>query len=89
MSIPATDATTEQTVRQTIADLMAAEGHAAVEITAETSLAEGGLHLSSLELVRLLVGLEERLGIELDDATIMNARFDTVADLVTLVHEAA
>ncbi|MDT0263447.1 acyl carrier protein [Jatrophihabitans lederbergiae] len=82
------DADTEQAVRKTVAELMTAEGHEAVEITAGTSLAEGGLNLSSLELVRLLVGLEERLDIELDDATIMNARFDTVEDLITLVHQA-
>jgi acyl carrier protein len=72
-----------ESVRGLILDLLVAEGHTGV--TMQTALTDGGLNLSSLELVRLLVGLEERLGIELDDATIMNARFDTVDDLIALV----
>lgn len=72
-------------LRNLIIELLTAEGHEAGELTDRTSLANGGLELTSLELVRLLVNLEEHLGIELDDAAIMNAHFDTVDDIVTLV----
>jgi acyl carrier protein len=44
-----------------------------------------GLELTSLELVRLLVSLEEHLDIEIDDAEVMNANFQTVDDIVSLV----
>ena len=79
----------DQDLRQMIMDLLTAEGHQGGDVTAQTALADGGLELTSLELVRLLVSLEERLGIEFDDATIMNASFDTVDDVVALVAQAA
>lgn len=47
--------------------------------------ADGGLDLTSLELVRLLVNLEDHLDLELDDVDIMNANFGTVEDIVALV----
>ena len=74
-------------VFDTVISLLADEGRGvdAVAVGAQTSLGGDGLHLSSLELVRLLVNLEERFDIELDDVTIMNSRFDSVADLVHLV----
>jgi acyl carrier protein len=72
-------------LRNLIIELLMAEGHEDGELTDRTSLTDGGLELTSLELVRLLVNLEEHLGIELDDAAIMNAHFDTVDDIVTLV----
>ena len=76
-------------LRQIIMDVLAAEGHAGDGVSSPTALANGGLELTSLELVRLLVSLEERLGIELDDAAIMNAHFDTVDDIVALVTRSA
>ncbi|MDQ1741154.1 MAG: hypothetical protein QOE53_2806 [Pseudonocardiales bacterium] len=79
----------DQNVRELIMDMLVAEGYGADGVTVQTALADGGLRLSSLELVRLLVSLEDRLGISLDDATIMNARFDTVDDIVSLVTQAA
>jgi acyl carrier protein len=79
----------DQNVRELIMDMLVAEGYGADGVTVGTALADGGLRLSSLELVRLLVSLEDRLGISLDDATIMNARFDTVDDIVSLVTQAA
>lgn len=79
----------EQNVRQLVLDMLVAEGHGNDSATLQVALAEGGLHLSSLELVRLLVSLEERLGISLDDASIMNARFDSVDDIVNLVTQSA
>ena len=43
------------------------------------------LDITSLELVRLLVGLEDRLGIQLDDVAIMNISLETTDDLVALL----
>jgi len=79
----------DQNLRQLIMDVLVAEGHEDDDVTSETALAEGGLELTSLELVRLLVSLEERLGVEFDDATIMNAHFGTVDDIVALVAQSA
>jgi acyl carrier protein len=74
----------EQALRQLIVDLLAGEAGAAAG--REPALTDdGALWLTSLELVRLLVMLEERLGLELDDAAIMNATFDTVDDIVAVV----
>lgn len=77
----------DQELRQLIAKLLASEGRGTgeLELAPDTSLTEGGLELTSLELVRLLVSLEEHLDIELDDVEIMNAHFDTVDDIVALV----
>lgn len=81
--------TYEQEVCQLITQLLASEGRPAegLEVIPQTSLADDGLALTSLELVRLLVSLEERLDIELDDVAVMNAHFDTVADIVAVVRE--
>jgi acyl carrier protein len=48
-------------------------------------LEDGTLDMSSLELVRLLVAIEDRLGIELDDVAIMNTNLETTDDIVGLV----
>jgi acyl carrier protein len=79
--------TQEQEVCRMIVRLLAAQGRADgdLEVTARTSLSEDGLALTSLELVRLLVNLEEHLEIELDDVAVMNAHFETVADILALV----
>lgn len=69
----------DQDVRQMITDMLAAEGHEG------DPGADGGLNLSSLELVRLLVSLEERLGISLDDAAILNTEFNSIEDIVELL----
>ena len=52
------------------------------------SLEQGNLDLTSLELVRLLVTLEEKLDIELADVAIMNANFETLDDVVAVVGSA-
>lgn len=49
------------------------------------ALDDGTLDMSSLELVRLLVAIEDRLGIELDDVAIMNTNLETTDDIVGLV----
>jgi acyl carrier protein len=48
---------------------------------------DDGLDLTSLELVRLLVSLEEQLDVEVDEVAIMNARLDTVEDIIALMRE--
>jgi acyl carrier protein len=79
--------TDDHELRQLIVDLLdkqvGGDGEAAT--TPRASLTEGGLDLTSLELVRLLVSLEEHLDMELDDVEVMNANFETVDDIVALV----
>jgi hypothetical protein len=45
------------------------------------------LNLTSLEVVRLLVRLEEDLDTEIDEAAVMNVRLDTVDDVVSLLRQ--
>ena len=80
--------THDNDLRQVIMGVLEAEGHRD-GLTAQTRLGEEGLALTSLELVRLLVSLEERLGVEFDDAVIMGAHFDTIDDIVTLIAQSA
>lgn len=77
----------EQEMCRMIEKLLANQSRAdgELEVTPQTSLADDGLGLTSLELVRLLVSLEEHLDVELDDVAIMNASFDTVGDILALV----
>lgn len=74
-----------QDLRRLITELLAAQDHGGGAAASQTALAGGGLALTSLELVQLLVGLEERLGIELDDATVLSSSFDTIDDIVEIV----
>lgn len=80
---------TDEELRLLIAKLLTLDKNGAgdARITVGTPLADGGLHLSSLELVRLLVGLEDHLDIQLDDEEVMNTRLDTVDDVVALVRD--
>jgi acyl carrier protein len=77
----------DQALRQLIVDLIEKQvgANGDMELTSRTDLAGGSLDLTSLELVRLLVSLEEHLDVELDDAAIMNTHFGTVDDIVALV----
>lgn len=59
------------------------------EPTPDTPLADGGLELSSLEVVRALVRIEEGLGSELADEDVWSAELRTVGDLLDLVARAA
>jgi acyl carrier protein len=79
--------TDDQALRQLIVDLIERQVRANgdLELTAPADLGDGQLDLTSLELVRLLVSLEEHLDVELDDAAIMNTHFGTVDDIVALV----
>lgn len=78
--------TDDQELRQLIVSLLDKQAAASGDgEAAHGPVADGSLDLSSLELVRLLVSLEEHLDVELDDADIMNANFETVDDIVGLV----
>lgn len=70
-----------------VLDVLKAENHLPGDFvgTAQTPLSDGGAELTSLDLIRVLVTLEEQLSIEIDDSAIMNANFATVGDLVEVV----
>jgi acyl carrier protein len=75
-------------LRNVIAQLLRQGRPMGDDIAAGSQIAGGGLYLTSLELVRLLVNLEDRLAIELDDGEIMNAQLETIDDIVVLVRGA-
>jgi acyl carrier protein len=83
--------TRDQDLHTLISTLLATQQHpsADIEVTNATALAEGGLELTSLDLVRLFVGLEEQLEIDLEDSAMFELNFDTVADIVELVRSSA
>ncbi|MFJ3379377.1 phosphopantetheine-binding protein [Curtobacterium sp. NPDC090217] len=58
------------------------------DIQLDTLLLEGGLSLSSLSFMELLIHLEDRLGVDLEDGVVMAADLRTVRDLVELVERA-
>ncbi|MBB1195623.1 hypothetical protein EGO52_02445 [Curtobacterium flaccumfaciens] len=58
------------------------------DIQLNTLLLEGGLSLSSLSFMELLIHLEDRLGVDLEDGVVMAADLRTVRDLVELVERA-
>ena len=62
------------------------------EISGKKRVAESvnlrtGLGLDSLEMVRLMIALEERLGVELAEADMDQATLRTVRDVVTLAEK--
>jgi acyl carrier protein len=68
-------------------EALAAEGQPApgLDPAPQTPLAQGGLELTSLGLVRALVRIEQRLDLQLDDGALVAADFQTVDDVVRLV----
>jgi acyl carrier protein len=81
---------TEQEVRQVVVELIhEIDGKSDADVAPDSSLGTGGLELTSLEVVRVLVGLEEQLGVELEDGAIMNSSLEVVDDLVSLVVDCA
>lgn len=68
----------EQQILRLVQQRLDAMGHA-------RDGADDTLELSSLDLVRLLVELEESLDIELDDSAIMNGRLEKLSDVVDLL----
>ncbi len=82
--------TRDRTPAEAVIQLLLAEACPADDmvLTPETPLTDGGLELSSLDLVRAIVGIEESLGIELGDEAVMDADLRTVADVLALVESA-
>lgn len=70
--------------RKTIAILKEISGKKRV---AESVNLRTGLGLDSLEMVRLMIALEERLGVELAEADMDPAALRTVRDVVTLAEK--
>jgi acyl carrier protein len=60
---------------------------AAMEFDAETPLFEGGIELTSLRLLRVLMAIEDRLGFELADDEIVGLEAATVGDLCQVVEQ--
>lgn len=74
-----------------VAEALAAEGEtgrAPADVTSELTLDADGLALTSLGFVRAMVELEDRLGVELEDAVVMSSQFSTVGDIVRFVADA-
>jgi acyl carrier protein len=75
----------EQEIREQVAELIREiGGKGDADVSGESSLGNGGFELTSLELMRLLVEVEERLGVEVGDDAIMNTNFEVVDDVVSL-----
>jgi len=68
-----------------VSDLLADNPNADIEKSLETPLADGGLELTSLDLIQLLVQAEERLGIQIPDDAVMNTFLDTLGDLYQVI----
>jgi len=77
-------------VAAVLADLLAEITHGRArpsELAAETPLQGGGLALVSVEILELVVGIEDRLGVELRGDDLAPAQFGTFGRLVALVAE--
>lgn len=74
-------------IYKTILNVLTAEGRPApgLAVTRQTPLGDGGFELTSLELVRVLVRLEELLGVELDDAVLGTVTIRTVGELADVL----
>lgn len=59
----------------------------ASKLADDLPLGPGGLGVSSLLLLHVFVRLEEKLGFAFDDATVANAKFTTVGELVGFVED--
>ncbi|OLB80786.1 MAG: hypothetical protein AUI14_05495 [Actinobacteria bacterium 13_2_20CM_2_71_6] len=68
-----------------VSDLLSDNPNADIEKSLDTPLADGGLELTSLDLIQLLVQIEERLGIRIPDDAVMNTFLDTLGDLYQVV----
>lgn len=83
--------TTQNDITGAVAEALAAEGEtdrSPGDLSSEVTLDGDGLALTSLGFVRAMVELEDRLGVELEDAVVMSGQFGTVGDIVRFVEEA-
>ncbi|MFC0105792.1 phosphopantetheine-binding protein [Kibdelosporangium aridum] len=58
-------------------------------VTMDTELGSGGLGLSSLGLIRVLVCIEDELDADFDDEQVMSANIRTVRDIVSVARDCA
>lgn len=77
----------EDNIQRVIVSTLAAAGRPPLDLVPalETPLADGGLELSSLDLVRALVQVEEQLDVQLDGVALAIAELRTVGDVAGLV----
>lgn len=68
-----------------VSDLLSDNPNADIEKSMDTPLADGGLELTSLDLIQLLVQIEERLGLRIPDDAVMNTYLDTLDDLYRVI----
>lgn len=54
-------------------------------VVEDTMLLGQGLGIDSIEALQLVLGIEARFGIQIDDAALTPEQFRTVGDVVTLV----
>lgn len=79
---------TRGTMRQAAVQALGAHLHASLDpatLADDTPLSSGGLGLSSVALLQVLIRLEEQFGMTFDDATVARARFTTLGDLVSFL----
>ncbi len=58
-------------------------------ISDEEPLFSSMIRLDSLGMLRVVIALEKRLGIRIDDEDLMNAELETVSSLIRLVRDKA
>jgi acyl carrier protein len=56
--------------------------------TAETSLREGGLELDSVDLLEVIVAVEHKFGVKVEDAETGKKYFRTIGGIAELVSQA-
>jgi len=76
----------DETMRQLVIEHVAAVRGQGANV--DELRGDEALDLTSLELVRVLVNIEEQLNVELDDAAVVNRRLDTIEDIVALLRQA-
>jgi len=55
--------------------------------TAETSLREGGLELDSVDILEVIVAVEHKFGVKVDDAEMGKKYFRTIGTIADLVSQ--
>ena len=53
--------------------------------SAETSLREGGLELDSVDILEVIVAIEHKFGVKVEDATMGKKYFRTIGSIADLV----
>ncbi len=61
----------------------------ATQIGSETSLRDGGLELDSIDLLEVVLAIEQRFGVKIDDAEMGKKHFRTIGSIAELVQQRA